>query len=43
MELPRALSATFTFDPTGTADVLQDKALMAIDDNSTARTATAST
>ena len=30
---PGRYSATFTFDPTGTAGVLQDKALMAIDDN----------
>ena len=30
---PGHYSATFTFDPTGTSGVLQDKALMAIDDN----------
>ena len=30
---PGHYSATFTFDPTGTAGFLQDKALMAIDDN----------
>jgi hypothetical protein len=30
---PGRYSATFTFDPTGTSNVLQDKALMAIDDN----------
>jgi hypothetical protein len=30
---PGHYSATFTFDPTGTSNVLQDKALMAIDDN----------
>ena len=30
---PGRYSATFTFDPTGPSGVLQDKALMAIDDN----------
>ena len=30
---PGRYTATFTFDPTGTAGVLEDKALMAIDDN----------
>ncbi|MBV9607411.1 MAG: exo-alpha-sialidase [Solirubrobacterales bacterium] len=30
---PGRYSATFTFDPSGTSGILQDKALMAIDDN----------